>query len=72
MGCAGVAYMFYYLAQSEPLAHMRDDLMTKARNYMDVSLSYSLGKRCRDPPASFLLGGAGVFAVGALIYYDLG
>ena len=47
-------------------------MLTRARNYMDVSLSYTLGKQNRDPPASFLLGGAGVFAVGALLYHEIG
>ena len=72
MGCAGVAYMFYYLANSEPLGHQRENYLIKSRNYMDVALSYSLGERCRDPLVSFLLGSGGVFAIGALIYHDTG
>lgn len=72
VGCAGVAYMFYYLAQSEIFQDMRQDLLTKARNYADVALSYAAGKRCRDPPAAFLLGPGGVYAVGSLVYNDIG
>ena len=73
VGCAGAAYMFYYMSQTDDFADMRGELLTKARNYMDVALSYA-ESRCRDPTeqASFLLGRGGVYAVGALIYNALG
>ena len=72
VGCGGLAYMFYYLAESEPFADMRQEMLTRARNYLDVSLSYAASKRCRDPPASFLLGPGGVYATGSLIYRGQG
>ena len=72
VGCAGVAYMFYYLANSEPLQHRREEYLIKARNYIEVALSYSMSKQCRDPLASFLLGNGGVYAIGALIFHDVG
>jgi len=47
VGCAGVAYMLYYLAQAEVLAEKRQELLTRARNYTDVALSYAGSKHCR-------------------------
>ena len=68
LGCAGVAYMFYYLAKSEVFSDMREELLTRARNYTEVSLSYCAGPRNRGPPTAFLLGSAGVYATGSLVY----
>ena len=59
IGCAGVAYMFRYLASLENFSDEREALLSKARNYVEVSLSYALREHNRDPPASFLLGSAG-------------
>ncbi len=72
VGCAGVAYMFQYVANSEPFLDTRQELLTKARNYVDVSLSYASSRRNIDPAAAFLLGGGGIYAVGSLIYNDIG
>ena len=72
VGCAGVSYMLYYVANNEHFVDVRGDYLTKARNYVEVSLSYCKSKRSRDPPAAFLLGPAGVYAVGSLIYSDIG
>ena len=72
VGCAGVAYMYYYIAISEPYSNLRDEMLVRAKNYADVALSYAMGKRSRDPPAAFLLGGGGVFVVSSLIYNAVG
>ena len=72
VGCAGVAYMYYYLAQSPKLGDFRQEFLTKARNYVDVSLSYAMSKRHRDPPAAFLLGSGGAYAVASLLYSAIG
>ena len=72
VGCAGVAYMFQYVANMEHFADVKGDYLTRARNYAEVSLSYCKSKKSRDPPAAFLLGPAGVYAVGSLIYSDIG
>ncbi len=72
VGCAGVAYMFQRLAESALFAAEKDDFLTKARNYSDVALSYASSKHNRDPPAAFLLGPGGVYAIGSLVYNDLG
>ena len=75
VGCGGVAYMFDYIANSELFADnksVREELLTHARTYAEVSLSYASGKANRDPPASFLLGSAGIFAVSSLVYSDIG
>jgi hypothetical protein len=72
VGCAGVAYMFYYMAQSTIFPERRDELLTKARNYTDVVLSYCASKGNRDPRAAFLLGSGGVYAIACLVYDALG
>ena len=72
VGCAGIAYMFYYLANSEIFSDYRDEFLTRARNYTDVSLSYATSKRSSDPQAAFLLGGGGVTAVSSLVNHDIG
>ncbi|KAK2183554.1 hypothetical protein NP493_306g00000 [Ridgeia piscesae] len=75
LGCAGIAYMLDYLANSEPFANdksVKEEFLTRARNYADVSLSYANSKSNSDPPAAFLLGSAGVFAVSSLVYSDIG
>lgn len=71
VGCAGVAYMFEYLAGFEHFLDLKVEYLTRARNYIDVSLSYCKSKSCRDPPAAFLLGPAGVYAAASLIYADI-
>lgn len=69
VGCAGVAYACFHLGRSEPLAGSRDRLLAMAVEYIDVALSYAVGRRGgRDPPAAFLLGPAGVLATASLIY----
>ena len=72
VGCTGVAYMFHYVANMEHFADVKGDYLTRARNYAEVSLSYCKSKKSRDPPAAFLLGPAGVYVVGSLIYSDIG
>lgn len=72
VGCAGVAYMLYYVANSEPFADKRQDFLTRARNYIDVSLSYAFNKKNNDPPPAFLLGNAGPIIVGSMVYADIG
>ena len=64
--------MFQYVANMEHFADLKGDYLTRARNYAEVSLSYCKSKKSRDPPAAFLLGPAGVYAVGSLIYSDIG
>ena len=73
VGCAGVAYMFYYMAQSEAFADKKEEFLTEAKSYIDVSLKYADGRdRCSTEQVSFLLGRGGVYAVAALIYQALG
>lgn len=66
VGCAGVAYALYYLSVSEPFADLKDPLLAKAREYIDVAVGYTK-KKSRDPETAFLLGSAGVWAVGSVI-----
>ena len=72
VGCAGVAYMFYYLANSDPFTDKKQEFLTRARNYIDVSLSYAFSRQNRDPPPAFLLGNAGPILAGSMIYADIG
>jgi len=70
VGCAGVAYMLHYIGTSDVFPEKRHNLLTKARNYIDVSLSYVNSRHNRDQPPAFLLGNAGPYAAGAMIYAD--
>lgn len=72
VGCAGVAYMFYYMANCDVFADKKQELLTRARNYSDVALSYATSKKNRDQPEAFLLGNAGTYVAGSLIYNDIG
>ena len=73
VGCAGVAYAFYYLASSDAMADSKQNLLKMAKDYIDVSVGYTTSSVSRrDPPTAFLLGGAGVFAVASLIYDAVG
>ena len=75
VGCAGVAYMFYYLANSAVYADevsIRKEFLIKARTYLDTAMSYVEKSGRRDDAAAFLLGDAGVYAVRSLVLAALG
>ncbi|NXC32519.1 LANC3 protein, partial [Xiphorhynchus elegans] len=73
-GVAGVAYMLYHVSQCPLFAPSRDSYLRAARRVVDACLRYQEGCGAADPDtrAAFLLGGAGVYAVAALVYRALG
>lgn len=73
-GVAGVAYMLYHVAQCPLFAPSREAYLRAARRVVDACLRYQegSGEVDADTRAAFLLGGAGVYAVAALVYRALG
>nr|XP_047908779.1 lanC-like protein 3 isoform X2 [Anser cygnoides] len=72
-GVAGVAYMLYHVAQCPLFAPSRDAYLRAARRVVDACLRHQeRGGGEADTRAAFLLGGAGVYAVAALVYRALG
>ncbi|XP_006273715.3 lanC-like protein 3 [Alligator mississippiensis] len=73
-GVAGVAYMLYHAAQCPLLAPSREAYLRAARRLVDACVRYEeeWGEPDADTRAAFLLGGAGIYAVAALIYRALG
>ena len=70
VGNAGIAYMFYHLAQNRALAAQRPMFLESALKYIKVACLYEESTK-RDK-ASFLLGEAGVAATAALITSAIG
>lgn len=75
-GVAGVAYMLHHVAQC-PLffGAARDSYLRTAKQLVDACVRYEedWGEGGEaDTRAAFLLGGAGVYAVAALVYQALG
>ncbi|XP_033003079.1 lanC-like protein 3 isoform X1 [Lacerta agilis] len=73
-GVAGVAYMLYHVAQCPLFAPARDSYLRAAKQLVDACVRYEedWGDADADTRAAFLLGGAGVYAVAALVYQALG
>ncbi|XP_061483383.1 lanC-like protein 3 isoform X1 [Rhineura floridana] len=73
-GVAGVAYMLYHVAQCPLFAQARDCYLRAAKQLVDACVRYEedWGEADADTRAAFLLGGAGVYAVAALVYQALG
>lgn len=72
VGIAGVAYTLYQLSNVNDLSEHHQEYLKAAEEYISVALGYSQSKQCRDPPASFLLGTAGVYAVASAIHQRTG
>ena len=70
VGNAGIAYMFYCLAQNEAFKDMRSTYLERAVMYTNVSQEYV--KSASRDRASFILGEAGVQAVSCLVYETTG
>lgn len=72
VGNIGVAYMLYYLSRHELFKDKKANYLEMAENYLKVSQEYVSHGRCRDPPSAFILGPAGITAVGALLANEEG
>lgn len=70
VGNAGIAYMFYCLAQNESFKDMRSSYLEKAVIYGNISQEYV--RNSSHDKASFILGEAGVLAVSSLVYEATG
>lgn len=73
-GVAGVAYMLYQVAQCPLFVQARDAHLRVAKQLIDACVRYEedWGETDPDTRAAFLLGGAGVYAVAALVSQALG
>lgn len=73
-GVAGVAYMLYHVAQCPLFSQARDSYLRLAKQLVDACVRYEedWGEGDADTRTAFLLGGAGVYAVAALVYQALG
>lgn len=72
VGDAGISYMLYYLSQNSELSSKKDDYLKSAMQYAQVSIEYLKRYKTNDPPCSFILGKAGVVALGSLLYQTIG
>lgn len=71
-GPAGVAYMLYHVSDCPLFSEHRDVYLKAAKQIIDVSVRYVDAEPDKNMRAAFLLGGAGIYAVAALIYKSLG
>ncbi|XP_051260641.1 lanC-like protein 3 isoform X2 [Dicentrarchus labrax] len=71
-GPAGVAYMLYHVSECPRFSEHRDAYLKTAKQIIDVSVRYVDAEPDKNMRAAFLLGGAGIYAVAALIYKSLG
>lgn len=71
-GPAGVAYMLYHVSECPLFSEHRDVYLKTAKQIIDVSVKYVDAEPDKNMRAAFLLGGAGIYAVAAMIYKSLG
>lgn len=71
-GPAGVAYMLYHVSECALFSAQRDAYLDAARRIIDASVRRADAEPDENVRAAFLLGGAGVYAVAALVYRSLG
>ncbi|XP_067084246.1 lanC-like protein 3 [Osmerus mordax] len=71
-GPAGVAYMLYHVSECPLFSKQRDNYLKTAKQIIDVSVRYVDVEPDQNMRAAFLLGGAGIYAVAAMVYKALG
>ncbi|XP_006639191.2 lanC-like protein 3 [Lepisosteus oculatus] len=71
-GPAGVAYMLYYVSECPMFAPQRDNYLKTAKRIIDVYVRSVDAEPDKNMRAAFLLGGAGIYAVAAMVYKALG
>lgn len=71
-GPAGVAYMLYHVSQCPLFSEQRGFYLRAAKRIIDASAKCADAEPDKNMRAAFLLGGAGIYAVAALIYKSLG
>ena len=71
-GPAGVAYMLYHVSECPLFSKQRENYLKTAKQIVDVSVRYVDVEPDQNMSAAFLLGGAGIYAVAAMVYKALG
>ncbi|CAL8370789.1 unnamed protein product [Arctogadus glacialis] len=71
-GPAGVAYMLFHVAECPLFSEQRDAYLETAKRIIDASVRHVDADRDVNTRAAFLLGGAGIYAVAAMIYKAMG
>ncbi|XP_077338705.1 lanC-like protein 3 [Lithobates pipiens] len=71
-GLAGVAYMLYHVSQCPAFSAHRDTYLRRAGSIIEACVLHYDRELDPETRASFLLGGAGVYAVAAMIYKAAG
>ncbi|CAG5865727.1 unnamed protein product [Menidia menidia] len=71
-GPAGVAYMLYHASECPALCAQRGLYLRSAKRIADASVRWADAEPDGNTRAAFLLGGAGIYAVAALIYKAMG
>lgn len=71
-GPAGVAYMLYHVSECPLFSDQRDLYLQTAKHIIDQSAKCADAEPDKNMRAAFLLGGAGIYAVAAMIYKSLG
>ncbi|KAK7882467.1 hypothetical protein WMY93_028641 [Mugilogobius chulae] len=71
-GPAGVAYMLFHVSECPLFSLQRDVYLKTAKQIIDISVRYVDAEPDKNMRAAFLLGGAGIYAVAAMIYKALG
>uniref|UniRef100_A0A667YKC5 LanC-like protein 3 n=1 Tax=Myripristis murdjan TaxID=586833 RepID=A0A667YKC5_9TELE len=71
-GPAGVAYMLFHVSECALFSEQRDAYLKTAKQIIDVSVRYVDAEQDKNMRAAFLLGGAGIYAVAAMIYKSMG
>lgn len=71
-GPAGVAYMLYHVSECPLFSEQRDSYLRTAKQIIDASVRAVDREPDQNMRAAFLLGGAGIYAVAAMIYKALG
>lgn len=71
-GPAGVAYMLFHVTECAAFSEQRDAYLKTAKQIIDASVRHVDAERDVNTRAAFLLGGAGIYAVAAMIYKAMG
>lgn len=71
-GPAGVAYMLYHVSECPLFSEQRGFYLKTAKHIIDAAAKYADAEPDKNMRAAFLLGGAGIYAVAAMIYRSLG
>ncbi|CAL8267124.1 unnamed protein product [Lota lota] len=71
-GPAGVAYMLFHVTECALFSEQRDAYLKTAKQIIDASVRHVDADRDINTRAAFLLGGAGIYAVAAMIYKAMG